>query len=60
MNQRKMSLFTPVGLLVLVAGLLVRQFTHSNYSDFAAGFLMGGSLVLLIAGLVRQKRGMTR
>jgi hypothetical protein len=60
MMQRKISLFTPVGLFALVAGILVRLYTHSNYSEFAAGFLIGFSLVLMVAGFVRQKRAVAK
>ena len=59
MARRKISFLIRVGLFALAAGILVRLYTHSNYSEFAAGFLMGLSLVLMIAGLVRQKRSMT-
>lgn len=60
MNQRRISPLTSVGLLAMVAGILVSRLGHGNYSHFAAGFLLGLSIVLMIAGLVQQKRSMTR
>jgi hypothetical protein len=60
MDQRKIRVLTPVGSLALAAGILVRLFTHTNVSEFAGGFLIGISLVLLIAGLVLRKRAVSR
>jgi hypothetical protein len=60
MIRRRVSRFIPVGLLALVASNLLRLYTHGNYWHFAVGFLMGLSIVFMIAGLVRQRRGMTR
>lgn len=51
--------FIPVGLFALVAGILLRLFTHGNYSHFAGGFLIGVSIVWIIVGFVRQSRSMT-
>jgi hypothetical protein len=51
-----MNVFVRVGLLALVTGLLVRLFTHANYSEFAAGFLIGLSIVLIIFGMVGRSR----
>jgi len=59
MIRHRVSRLIPVGLLALVASILLRLYTHGNYSHFAVGFLMGLSIVLMIAGLVRQRRGMT-
>lgn len=56
MNQRKISRFVPVGLLVLVAGIFLQHFTHERYSDFAGGFLMGMALVFLIFGLAQKMK----
>lgn len=60
MTRRGIDIFVLVGLVALVAGLLLRLYTHTNYTDFTAGFLIGISLVLIIAGFVRQRRRLTR
>ena len=44
-----------MGLLMLSGGLIVRNFLHGRYSDFASGFLIGMSIVFMIAGIVRQR-----
>jgi hypothetical protein len=51
-----MNVFVRVGLLAFAAGLLVRLFTHASYSEFAAGFLIGLSIVLIIFGMVGRSR----
>jgi hypothetical protein len=56
MAGRGMNVFMRVGLLALAAGLLVRLFTHANYSEFAAGFMIGLGIVLVIFGSVRRSR----
>ena len=40
----------PVGLLMLAAGLILHMFVHARYTEFASGFLIGMSLVFMIAG----------
>ena len=42
----------PIGLLSLAGGLLLRNFAHTRYSEFAAGLLIGVSIVFTIAGLL--------
>jgi hypothetical protein len=54
LNPRNVRIFIPVGLLALVAGILLHLLTHAKYSEFAGGFLMGLSLVLMIAGVVKR------
>jgi len=56
MAARRMNVFVRVGLLALVTGLLVRLFTHANYSEFAAGFVIGLSIVLIVFGMVGRSR----
>jgi hypothetical protein len=51
-----MNVFVRVGLLALAAGLLVRLFAHARFSEFAAGFLIGLSIVLIIFGMVGRSR----
>jgi hypothetical protein len=60
MNQRKISRFVPVGLLVLVAGIFLQHFTHERYSDFAGGFLMGMALVFLIFGFAQKVKSQSQ
>jgi hypothetical protein len=54
LNQRNVRVFIPVGLFSLAAGILLHLFTHARYSEFAGGFLIGLSLVLIIAGVVKR------
>ncbi len=56
MLQRKINRLLPIGLLMLSGGLILRNFVHGRYFDFAAGFLIGMSIVFMIAGFVRQTR----
>ena len=56
MAGRRMNVFVRVGLLALAAGLLVRLFAHARFSEFAAGFLIGLSIVLIIFGMVGRSR----
>ena len=60
MMQRKVSFFLPVGMLGVAAGIILARYTHANYSDFAGGFLMGVSLVLMIFGLAKQMKGQNK
>jgi hypothetical protein len=60
MIRRKVSPFIPVGMLALAASGVVRRYLHGNHWDFANGLLMGVSIGLMIVGVVRQSRGMTR
>jgi len=39
---------------MLAAGLLLHNWTHGRYTEFTAGFLIGMSLVFMIAGFVRH------
>jgi hypothetical protein len=56
MSLRKMNHLLPTGLLMLSGGLIMRNYVHGRYSDFAAGFLIGMSIVFMIAGILRQSR----
>jgi hypothetical protein len=60
MTRRGIDVFVLVGLVALVVGILLRLYTHTNYTDFTVGFLIGISLVLIIAGFVRQRRSLIR
>jgi hypothetical protein len=46
--------------LALAAGLALRVWTDGNFSHFASGFLLGVSIALLILGLARPSRGISR
>jgi len=52
----KLKNLFPVGMLSLSAGLILHNFLHTRYSEFAAGVLIGMSIVLMIAGLRYQKK----
>ena len=45
---------------MLACGLLLHNFIHGRYTEFAAGLLIGMSTVLIIAGTVRRSRVSTR
>jgi hypothetical protein len=53
---RHKSLFTAAGTLALSLGLMLRLWTHGNFSHFCSGFLLGMSIALLMLGLPRQSR----
>ena len=56
MSYFKASRLIPIGSLMLSCGLILNNWTHTKYSHFAGGFLLGMAIVFLIAGLVKQKR----
>jgi hypothetical protein len=60
MARQIMNFFVRMGLLALASGLLLRLFAHASYTEFASGFLLGLSLVLMIVGLLRKSRGVTK
>lgn len=41
---------------MLAAGLVLHNWTHGRYTEFTAGFLIGMSIVFMIAGFVWQSR----
>lgn len=51
MSHGKLRNLFPIGMLSLSAGLILRNFLHSRYSEFAAGMLIGMSIVFMIASL---------
>ena len=59
MSRNKWKNLLPIGLVSLSAGLILRNFLHSDYSEFAAGLLIGMSIVFMIAGLVGREKGIT-
>lgn len=56
MIQRKVKRLLPVGLLVLSIGLILHNWTHGHYWEFAGGFLIGMSIVFMIAGFIRTSK----
>jgi hypothetical protein len=58
--RRKFSFFFPVGLLMLSVSIALQHFTHARHPDFLSGFLFGASIGLLILGVARQWRGISR
>lgn len=56
MIRTKLSFLVPVGSLALAAGLIVQLWAHGRSSHFIAGFLIGISLVFLIAGLMGRSK----
>ena len=60
MTRSRNSLFTAAGSLALVLGLCLRLWTSGNFSHFASGFLLGISIALLILGLARPSRDISR
>jgi hypothetical protein len=46
----------PIGTLMLAAGLVLHIWTHGRYTEFTAGFLIGMSIVFMIAAFVRHSR----
>jgi len=53
-------LSTAAGSLALALGLGLRLWTHGNLSHFASGFFLGVSIALLILGLARPSRDISR
>lgn len=57
MLQRKLNRLLPIGLLMLATGLVLHNWVHGPYTDFAGGFLIGMAAVFMIAGFVGNSRG---
>jgi hypothetical protein len=59
MIRKKLSFLVPVGSLSLAAGLIVQFYAHGRPSHFIAGFLIGISIVFLIAGVAGRTRSVS-
>lgn len=59
MIRGKLNRLFPVGLLMLASGLILHNWMHGRYWDFAAGFLIGLSIIFVIVGFVGRSRGAT-
>jgi hypothetical protein len=53
-------LFTVAGLFVMAASIGSLHWMHGSHSDTASGFLMGVAIGLLILGLARPSRRVSR
>jgi hypothetical protein len=60
MIRRKSIFFTVAGSFALAASIGLRHWMQGNHSDLASGFLMGVSIGLLILGLARSSRRVSR
>ena len=56
MTQRKKRNLIAFGLIFLSAGLILHNWAHGHSMHFAAGFLIGLSIVLIIAGVIVRSR----
>jgi len=54
--RSRMNLSTQIGLVAFVIGSGLRLWGQGNYAHFAAGFLIGIAIVLLIGGVIKQRR----
>ncbi len=55
MLRRKMNRLMPIGLVLLASGLLLHRM-HGDYVESISGFLIGISIVFLIAGFVGRSQ----
>ena len=55
----KVSRLIPVSLLMLAGGLMFHVLMRGDYSESAAGFLIGIALVFIVFGFVGLKSGAT-
>ena len=53
-------MFTAGGSLALALGICLRLWASGNFAHFASGFLLGVSIALLILGLARPSRRISR
>jgi hypothetical protein len=53
-------LFTAAGSLALSVGIALHLWTDGNIAHFASGFLLGVSIALLILGLARPSRSISK
>jgi hypothetical protein len=55
--RSKLKHLMRIGLLMLAGGLILHNWTHGRYTEFTAGFLIGMSIVFMIAGFANRVRG---
>jgi hypothetical protein len=46
----------PVGLILLAAGLILHNWISGARAEFPAGFLIGMSIVFMVAGFLKRSR----
>ena len=56
MSRRRLSQLVPIAVVMLASGLLLHKWMHGDYADSISGFLIGVSLVFVIAGFVGRSR----
>lgn len=56
MMRRKAGALVAFGMAFLVVGLVLRQWPGGNYWHFGSGFLLGLAVVLVIGGVLKQRR----
>lgn len=54
MSATKLNRLLPIGTILLAIGLGLHLWTHGDYSEGISGFLIGVSLVLIIAGFAKR------
>lgn len=54
MLQRNSKFLMPIGLLMLAGGLILHNFAPGRHLEFLAGFLIGMSIVFVIAGFLKR------
>ena len=54
--KRHVNVPTPIGLVFLCAGILLGNWPLGDASHFAASFLIGLSVLFVIAGFVKQSK----
>ena len=54
MLKKNLDRLFPVGALMLSGGLLLQDFLHAHSTESATGFLIGMSIVFLIAPSVKR------
>jgi hypothetical protein len=60
MIRRRNSLFAAAGSLALAVGIALRLWAYGNFAHAASGFFLGVSIALLILGLARPSRRVSR
>lgn len=60
MMRHRSVFFTLVGLFALAISIGLQHWIQGTQADVASGFLMGVSIGLLILGLARPKRRISR
>lgn len=56
MLQSKSNYLLPIGLILLAAGLILHNWISGARAEFPAGFLIGMSIVFMIAGFLNRSR----